>query len=83
MLVSHFVKLFARRLNKKIETIATESMNARIGLQDLLDLATSGTDLEGVSGQHCLPAWVNEGYSDAKPAARNHLRIRSVERNKN
>jgi formate hydrogenlyase transcriptional activator len=30
MLVSHFVQLFARRLNKKIETIATASMNALI-----------------------------------------------------
>jgi formate hydrogenlyase transcriptional activator len=30
MLVSHFVQLFARRLNKKIETVATTSMNALI-----------------------------------------------------
>jgi len=30
MLVSHFVQLFARRLNRKIETIATASMNALI-----------------------------------------------------
>src|SRR6202034_2244716 len=30
ILVSHFVQLFARRLNRKIETIATASMNALI-----------------------------------------------------
>jgi len=30
MLVSHFVQLFARRLNKKIETIASASMNALV-----------------------------------------------------
>jgi formate hydrogenlyase transcriptional activator len=31
MLVSHFTQLFAHRVNKKIETVSTETMNALVG----------------------------------------------------